>query len=325
MPLYRKETEIVNNTTVVGDAGQSAYQIAVRLGFQGTEQQWLESLKGDKGDNGTFALPTTIKTVSADNDFLILFDSSGNPYRITKANLLTGLSSGGTTTPTPDNDDLLSIFGNDLVMWYRADNAMLDGSNAKRLIDKSSYQNDTFISTDPPLYSATGFNNKPCIDFRNNGWFQLPNVLRDDWGQATIIILLDLKSTGFWSAMKTGYAGDAYWGTGEQFGSTSFLGELRASRLEYSPNSSVINTVGKALLEISSTASDYLIHRNSVLAFETTPNFRVTSTPYLGRDETGRRLPGLMAEFAIIKRSVSLTERQRTRAYLKKFWELEMY
>ena len=33
-------------------AGESAYEIAVRNGFEGTEQEWLDSLKGDKGDAG---------------------------------------------------------------------------------------------------------------------------------------------------------------------------------------------------------------------------------------------------------------------------------
>lgn len=32
--------------------GLSAYQIAVNNGFEGTEQEWLESLKGEKGDTG---------------------------------------------------------------------------------------------------------------------------------------------------------------------------------------------------------------------------------------------------------------------------------
>ena len=36
-----------------GTAGKSAYEIAVDNGFVGTETEWLESLKGDKGDNGT--------------------------------------------------------------------------------------------------------------------------------------------------------------------------------------------------------------------------------------------------------------------------------
>ena len=33
-----------------GAAGESAYQIAVRLGFKGTEAEWMESMKGPKGD-----------------------------------------------------------------------------------------------------------------------------------------------------------------------------------------------------------------------------------------------------------------------------------
>ena len=30
-----------------GDTGDSAYEIAVKHGFVGTEEEWLESLKGD--------------------------------------------------------------------------------------------------------------------------------------------------------------------------------------------------------------------------------------------------------------------------------------
>lgn len=35
-----------------GDDGASAYQVAVDNGFEGTEEEWLESLKGPKGDKG---------------------------------------------------------------------------------------------------------------------------------------------------------------------------------------------------------------------------------------------------------------------------------
>lgn len=35
-----------------GKDGKSAYEIAVEHGYQGTEEQWLESLKGVKGDKG---------------------------------------------------------------------------------------------------------------------------------------------------------------------------------------------------------------------------------------------------------------------------------
>lgn len=35
-----------------GDPGKSAYQVALDNGFEGTEQEWLTSLKGAKGDPG---------------------------------------------------------------------------------------------------------------------------------------------------------------------------------------------------------------------------------------------------------------------------------
>lgn len=35
-----------------GDKGDSAYEEALKNGFEGTEAEWLESLKGDKGDKG---------------------------------------------------------------------------------------------------------------------------------------------------------------------------------------------------------------------------------------------------------------------------------
>ena len=38
---------------ISGTAGKSAYEIAVDNGFIGTETEWLESLKGSNGDNGT--------------------------------------------------------------------------------------------------------------------------------------------------------------------------------------------------------------------------------------------------------------------------------
>ena len=37
---------------VSGPPGASAYEIAVENGFEDTEEEWLESLKGEKGDPG---------------------------------------------------------------------------------------------------------------------------------------------------------------------------------------------------------------------------------------------------------------------------------
>lgn len=45
---YKKKIDRI----IEGTKGDSAYQIAVKNGFEGTEEKWLESLKGDKGDKG---------------------------------------------------------------------------------------------------------------------------------------------------------------------------------------------------------------------------------------------------------------------------------
>ena len=50
--------------------GESAYDIAVKNGFEGTEQEWLESLKGDAGKNGADAAAPTIE-ISKDGYWVI--------------------------------------------------------------------------------------------------------------------------------------------------------------------------------------------------------------------------------------------------------------
>ena len=50
-PHYSKEPYFISGGGA-GEPGKSAYEIAVEHGFEGDEQAWLESLKGDKGDPG---------------------------------------------------------------------------------------------------------------------------------------------------------------------------------------------------------------------------------------------------------------------------------
>lgn len=40
---YKKKIDTLND----GTKGDSAYQIAIKNGFEGTEQEWLKSIKGD--------------------------------------------------------------------------------------------------------------------------------------------------------------------------------------------------------------------------------------------------------------------------------------
>ena len=51
-PHYSKEPYFISGGGGAGQPGKSAYEIAVEQGFEGDEQAWLESLKGEKGDAG---------------------------------------------------------------------------------------------------------------------------------------------------------------------------------------------------------------------------------------------------------------------------------
>lgn len=61
-----------------GDTGASAYEIAVSNGFTGTEVEWLESIKGEKGDDGIYV---TSMNISADNKVTALL-SNGNTLQV---------------------------------------------------------------------------------------------------------------------------------------------------------------------------------------------------------------------------------------------------
>lgn len=51
---------------VPGPSGESSYQIAVKNGFQGTEVEWLASLKGEKGST-----PEITASINEMGDLLI--------------------------------------------------------------------------------------------------------------------------------------------------------------------------------------------------------------------------------------------------------------
>ena len=46
---------IQGGAIVRGKEGKSAYEVAVKNGFSGTEAEWLASLKGEKGDAFVYA------------------------------------------------------------------------------------------------------------------------------------------------------------------------------------------------------------------------------------------------------------------------------
>lgn len=72
----------ISTVGVAGQRGKSAYEVAVDNGFTGTEQEWLESLKGRDGVNGTSGTGEpvsmnfpTIKNMLDDRAILVDSDS----------------------------------------------------------------------------------------------------------------------------------------------------------------------------------------------------------------------------------------------------------
>jgi hypothetical protein len=59
-----------------GEDGKSAYQIALDNGFIGSETEWLASLKGEKGDNGTTFTHTQIQ---ASTEWIVVHNLNKKP------------------------------------------------------------------------------------------------------------------------------------------------------------------------------------------------------------------------------------------------------
>lgn len=66
-----------------GPPGKSAYEIAVENGFEGTEQEWLESLVGPQGPKGeTGAQGVGITDITSDGTNIIFHLSDGTTKEI---------------------------------------------------------------------------------------------------------------------------------------------------------------------------------------------------------------------------------------------------
>ena len=75
-----KETDGLYVEISSGKDGESAYEIACDSGFEGSEEEWLESLKGEKGDNGRSIASIT----KDDNDNIIVTFSDNTTQNIGK-------------------------------------------------------------------------------------------------------------------------------------------------------------------------------------------------------------------------------------------------
>ncbi len=77
----------ITNKPEVTD-GKSAYELALDGGFEGTEEEWIASLKGDKGDtgsagsNGTSVTVTNVSESAADGGSNVITFSDGKTVTV---------------------------------------------------------------------------------------------------------------------------------------------------------------------------------------------------------------------------------------------------
>lgn len=221
-----------------------------------------------------------------------------------------------TTKPKSVGDVPQTLFGNNLVGWYVADTVVLDGSNnVSQWTDKSGNGNhatQSTISSRPPVVS-NAIGGKPAINFNNTYWFSLPNFLQASWGAGSTFIVYTLeRKDQQWAAMKVGSAGDAYWGSNSQYSYNGYIGEWRYDRVYAQPQK--MTSLGTFGLSIISGTS-YTVHRNGTQVLNTTPQWGVTSSPYIGRDETLKRMPGKIAEIVLVSRAATSSERLSMQSY----------
>lgn len=95
LALAKKWAESGSGTP--GQDGKSAYEIAVENGFQGTEEEWLASLKGDSGEDG---FSPTITEDEGNDDSTYKLDITTKTGSFTTPNLM-----GADGAPGSDGQD----------------------------------------------------------------------------------------------------------------------------------------------------------------------------------------------------------------------------
>jgi hypothetical protein len=264
-------------------------------------------------------------TTRNNDDWLLIEEASTGAYkRIKVSDFITDLSSGGEEPATPTN--ILDIFGQDLIAWFRADNAIMAGNRVSQWTDLSGNNNHAVQpdSNKYPYFTQDGFNGKPAIIFNNlDVWFSLPDCLNSSWGEASLFIVYELQNTTqHWDATATGSNNNCYWGTNNVFNYAGYFGEFRASRLEGQPVNMTV--AGKHFIEVVSgtSSNSYRLFRDGANLLTTNPAWGVRAIPYIGRAADSKRMNGNIAEIFIAKKAATDSQRISCQNYVKDFWGL---
>ena len=88
---------------------KNAYQIAVENGFEGTVEEWLESLKGVKGDPGTDGKSITSTEINASGELVLTYSDSS----ITNVGVVKGKDGTDYVLTDTDKTDIANIVINE--------------------------------------------------------------------------------------------------------------------------------------------------------------------------------------------------------------------
>lgn len=85
---YIDGKEILFSPRIGGDSGdgKSAYEIALENGFEGTEEEWLKSLKGKDGEDGTSVTVTDVNESTEDGGSNVVTFSDGKTLTVKNGN-----------------------------------------------------------------------------------------------------------------------------------------------------------------------------------------------------------------------------------------------
>lgn len=84
-----------NVGAVYGKDGKSAYEVAVKNGFEGTEAEWLASLKGDTGNSGVY-----LGSGDMPSDCNVQIDPNGDAFTIEQLLEMLSVKPGRISTAT---------------------------------------------------------------------------------------------------------------------------------------------------------------------------------------------------------------------------------
>lgn len=136
--VFIQVEEIENVTLVVdegvGPRGFSAYEIAVQNGFIGTEQEWLDSLKGSG---------SAIQIVAAENllkyDVVNIDGTKADSSILNKRDFAIGLASENINTGFSGSIDTEGEITNPLWTWTTGDVLYLNGNSISKIPPSSGF------------------------------------------------------------------------------------------------------------------------------------------------------------------------------------------